>query len=98
MIKQITADELRALQKEENPPALLDVRTHEEREHINIGGFFRPVSDIDTYSLPDGHDRWVVYCRSGGRSETAIESLQKRYPSHEFFNLAGGIVGWVETE
>lgn len=99
MTQEIDVTDLQAKLQSDDKPFLLDVREDVEvaqakldfDQHIPVGDL------IDDYeSLPK--DRTiVVYCRSGARSQRAIEFLKDRGFEHErLLNLKGGIHAWAD--
>lgn len=75
---------------------IVDVRTTEEEEegiienslNINIMERSFPAKVMDL----DKNKNYYVYCRSGGRSATACQFMDKQ--GLNTFNLAGGIEAW----
>ena len=86
----------------EPPPGLvvLDIRTPEEYAEGHIAGssnldFYEP----DFAASLDQLDKdlpYFVYCRSGNRSSSAIETM-KDLGFAEVYELDGGIVSWAEA-
>lgn len=75
---------------------LLDVRTPEEFEEGHIAGAVNiPVQVLDQYLSLVPQDRDVVlYCRTGNRSQVAMEILnQAGYQN--VFDIEGGTVAWT---
>ncbi len=79
---------------------VLDVRTPEEFAEAHLADAIL----IDIYE-PDFADRiaeldrsvpYVLYCRSGNRSEEA-RNLMTELGFEEVYDVAGGIVGWTEA-
>jgi len=79
---------------------VLDVRTPEEFAEAHLADAIL----IDIYE-PDFADRiaeldrsvpYVLYCRSGNRSEEA-RNLMAELGFEEVYDVAGGIVGWTEA-
>ena len=79
---------------------VLDIRTPEEFADGHIAGarnldFYEPdfAASLDTLDkdLP-----YFVYCRSGNRSSSAIETM-KDLGFAEVYELDGGIVSWAES-
>jgi rhodanese-related sulfurtransferase len=76
---------------------LIDVRESYEHEAGHIADdrhveFDRLASEAETLD----RDRPVVfYCRSGNRSAVAVEAF--RAAGFDAYNLAGGLVAWVES-
>jgi molybdopterin/thiamine biosynthesis adenylyltransferase/rhodanese-related sulfurtransferase len=93
-IPTITAEEVKAgLQN--NTLELLDIRTDQEREEIDIGG-----EHIEADEL---HDHWdyinngvtkVLYCSSGKRSGEAVKMIKKKFPETKVYSLEGGLGAW----
>jgi len=75
---------------------LLDVRTPEEFEAGHIAGAVNiPVQVLDQYlsSVPEDLDV-VLYCRTGNRSQAAMEILnQTGYDN--VYDIEGGTVAWA---
>jgi rhodanese-related sulfurtransferase len=75
---------------------LIDVRESYEHEAGRIAGarhieLVRLAEQADTLS---GDLPVVFYCRTGGRSAVATQAF--RASGREAYNLAGGLVAWVE--
>ncbi len=90
----ISVKELKTRLEQKEKLNLLDVRTKEEREERHIGGLWIPLDELpDRYNeLPQGPEI-IVYCRSGRRSQTAVEMLRELgFPESK--NLVGGIWAW----
>lgn len=76
---------------------ILDVRTEEEFSsghlpgalNINIMGydFEEQIEELDR------HRPYYVYCRSGGRSSSAVK-MMKNKGFDEVYNMVGGILAW----
>ena len=97
MINTISAVELAAMLKSENPPRLLDVREDYEFRIASIpGAILLPLGQI-----PDQvaelerlrEEPIVVYCHLGVRSLHAIHFLQHAGFTN-LMNLSGGIDAW----
>ena len=77
-------------------PFLLDVRQVVEHETGNIGGTLIVLNDlpvrIDELAAHKD-EKFVVYCRSGGRSGQAVQYLQANGYSGAT-NLKGGMLAW----
>lgn len=73
---------------------LLDVRSQAERDSGHMGGVWIPLDELSgrLNELPKGQEI-VVYCRSGQRSQTAVDFLRVSGFS-EAKNLMGGILAW----
>lgn len=95
---EITVEELKARRDRGEAVTLLDVR--EPREwalsdlpdsvKIPLGGLPGRLSELS----PEGEI--VVYCRTGGRSASAVQFLRQN-GFRKALNLAGGINRWAEV-
>jgi rhodanese-related sulfurtransferase len=98
-IREISIEEVVALQKRNEPFHFIDVREdHEWAEgrakgatHLGRGILER---DIEK-AVPDFNSQIVLYCGGGYRSAMAAENLQKMGYSN-VLSMAGGIRGWRE--
>ena len=75
---------------------LVDVR---EQQEWNAGfipsATLIPLGTVPTTPMPDAKNKkLVIYCRSGKRSLTACDIVQKLNPSQGLYNLEGGILAW----
>ncbi|WP_369048885.1 molybdopterin-synthase adenylyltransferase MoeB [Tenacibaculum sp. UWU-22] len=71
---------------------LLDVREYSERKQHHIGGQHIPLNELQQRSKEIAIDKpIVVYCKSGIRSQRAINFLEKKFKNAVFFNLKNGI-------
>jgi adenylyltransferase/sulfurtransferase len=97
-IPQITVQELKRKQDENERFFLLDVREPHEYPIANLGAPLIPVGSLDSRigEIPVAKDsEIVVHCRSGARSQKAAVILR----NHGFTNvrnLAGGILDWAD--
>ena len=74
---------------------LLDVREPFEREIVSLGGKAIPLGQLETKAHELPVDRpLVVYCKSGGRSAQAIQTLTG-LGFGNLYNLEGGILAWI---
>lgn len=87
---------------EDDPQGLvvLDIRTPEEfaagrlADSVNID-FYAP-DFADQIGTLDREAPYVLYCRSGNRSDSAA-SLMRDLGFSEVYEIDGGIVSWVES-
>ncbi|MBX3733438.1 MAG: hypothetical protein KF791_12685 [Verrucomicrobiae bacterium] len=81
-----------------DPPALLDVREHEEHAFCALpGSRLIPLGELGIRAdeLADWQDREVVvYCHHGIRSAHAVGLLHRLGFAH-VLNLAGGVDRWT---
>lgn len=92
----IHVEDLKTRLDAHEPVFILDVREPHEYKICNIGGHLIPLNDLPhrLHEL-DASREIVVHCRSGARSASAVEFLQKQGFS-KVKNLAGGILAWAE--
>ena len=99
-IKNITPEGAYILIKEnkDNPNfTILDVRTPEEF----LGEYMENAVNLDYYSDTfrndldklDKNKTYLIYCRSGRRSENAL-NIMKELDFREVYNMLGGIIKW----
>jgi len=85
--------------QEERSYVLLDVRTPEEFSSGHLKGAanynFYNESFEDEINGLDKRKKYLIYCKSGGRSRQAM-FLMKDLGFEEVYNLAGGITSWNE--
>ncbi len=100
IIEDITPQEAFTLiqNNQDNPDfVILDVRTPEEfaEEHIEdaINLDFRSETFRDELDKLDKSKPYLVYCRSGGRSRSAVEIVAE-LNFREAYNMLGGIIQW----
>ena len=93
---KIDAEAFESKIKTEKNHILLDVRTPEEFAANHIKGAVNiniNSSDFgDKIRLLDKANTVLVYCKSGGRSATAFNSLQAS--GYKVYELSGGILKW----
>ncbi len=76
---------------------LVDVREPWEHELFNIGGMLIPLSSImDCMEKLGGNGPVVFYCQKGIRSQIAIQRLEQKIHTDNFFNLRGGMDAWIK--
>lgn len=91
-VTAVTADEAVALVRRGVP--LVDVREPDEWDTIHVPeAVLIPLSQLQQrrVDLPDG--RFLVMCRSGVRSQRAVELLARE--GYEAVNVEGGILAWT---
>lgn len=74
---------------------LIDVREAYEFEAGNIGGIHIPLSEIENHleAIPRSGEV-VIHCKSGGRSQKAVDLLKDKYGYSNLLNLQGGVTAW----
>ncbi|MDW3194100.1 MAG: molybdopterin-synthase adenylyltransferase MoeB [Cytophagales bacterium] len=90
---QITVTELQG--KAEASYTLIDVRETYEFDAGNIGGIHIPLSQLEKHleQIPRNGDV-VIHCKSGGRSQKAVDLLKDKYGYSNLLNLQGGVTAW----
>jgi rhodanese-related sulfurtransferase len=94
--KNIKKEEFLELMKNENA-IVIDNRTEEEYDTGHIEGAI--LIDYHSFDFEEKIDEldkekiYLVYCRSGRRSESAM-NLMKEYGFREVYNLQGGIIAF----
>ena len=100
IIEDITAQEAFTLMQNNqyNPDfVIIDVRTPEEfaegyiENAINID--FRSETFRDELDKLDKNKKYLIYCRSGGRSGNAL-NIMAELNFREVYNISGGIIAW----
>jgi adenylyltransferase/sulfurtransferase len=76
---------------------LVDIRTDQERDEIDIGGTHFEADEIDENIgyLLNGTTK-VLYCSSGKRSGEAVKSIKQKWSQAKVFSLDGGLKAWFE--
>jgi sulfur-carrier protein adenylyltransferase/sulfurtransferase len=98
-LPSMTVEELKSLRDAGRAPFLLDVRKPEEAAIAVMGADqLIPVQELDKRldELKAPKDaQFVVHCKSGGRSATAVKLLREKGWSGAT-NLVGGITAWSD--
>lgn len=93
-MKEITVEELKAMQERGDSFQLIDVREPHEYEEANLGATLIPLGQVkDKADQIDRDKPVVVHCRSGKRSAQAIQYLEQQ-GFDNLHNLAGGILAY----
>jgi len=76
---------------------LVDIRTDQERDEIDIGGVHFEADELDENMdyLTDMRTK-VLYCSSGKRSAEAVKYIKQKSPDAKVYSLAGGLKAWLE--
>lgn len=96
-VNEIAADELETiLSKNRNEIQLLDIREYSELPILNeLKELHIPLAEIiESINKIDRNKKVVVICKSGVRSNIAIQLLQKKYGIENLYNLKGGLSEW----
>jgi len=99
-IKEVSVDQLKALQSSGDKFTLVDVREDSEWTAGHAAGALhlsRGVIERDIEGkVPQKDAKLVLYCHSGSRSALAADSLMKMGYSN-VYSLAGGITAYQST-
>jgi sulfur-carrier protein adenylyltransferase/sulfurtransferase len=97
IMKEITVEELKAMQDEGKDFQLIDVREPNEFAFANLGGELIPLGEVLDNADKFSRDKMVVvHCRSGARSGKAIEQLEQEHGFDNLYNLKGGILAYSD--
>lgn len=95
LVNAISVEELKVWMEEQRDFQLIDVREVYEYESANLSGDLIPLSKLENEYLKISKEKEVViHCKSGGRSQKAIELLSSKYGYSNLLNLEGGILAW----
>jgi rhodanese-related sulfurtransferase len=95
-MKEITAADLKQKMDNKENFQLIDVREDYEYENANIEGDFIPMGTIQASLDKIAKDKEVVImCRSGRRSASVIDMLEKNFGFTNLYNLKGGILEYA---
>jgi len=80
---------------------LIDVRTPEEFQEGHLDGaqlinFYDANFQADVEKL-DTAKKYVVYCRSGGRSSKSVSAM-KKMGFEDVYNMSGGVLAWQRAD
>ncbi|MEN0051726.1 MAG: rhodanese-like domain-containing protein, partial [Bacteroidota bacterium] len=78
---------------------LIDVREAYEYELHEMGGQLMPLSKLEQHI--DAINRVgmvIIHCKSGARSQRAIQQLSEQHGFDNLYNLEGGILAWEELK
>jgi molybdopterin/thiamine biosynthesis adenylyltransferase/rhodanese-related sulfurtransferase len=83
----------------DNTLELVDIRTDQERDVIDIGGTHIEADELEDNLeyLSDGKTK-VLYCSSGKRSGEAAKQLKEILPDLSVFSLEGGLKAWFSEQ
>jgi rhodanese-related sulfurtransferase/Fe-S cluster biogenesis protein NfuA/glutaredoxin len=96
LVDELEIEELRARVDGGLDVRLVDVRTAEEVAQGMIrGALHLPLGELDArHGELDPADVWVVYCKSGRRSATAVQAL-RGHGFRSVVSLRGGVDAWA---
>jgi adenylyltransferase/sulfurtransferase len=92
-VPSISVEEFSKWQAEKVDFQLIDVREPHEYAAENIGGLNLPLSELRELTAQIANDRKVViHCKSGARSQQAVQLLQEEFGWKDVYSLEGGIL------
>lgn len=95
-MKEITVTELKQLKDTKEDFQLIDVREDHEVEICQIGGEHIPMGEVlDNLDKISKNKQVVVHCRSGARSGSICQALEKKGYTN-VYNLKGGILAYAD--
>lgn len=98
-MKEITVEELKAMQEQGESFQLIDVREPHEYDEANLGATLIPLGNVkDEVDQIERDKTVVVHCRSGKRSAQAIQYLEQNHGFDNLYNLKGGILAYQAEE
>lgn len=96
-MKEVTVQELKHLMDTGADFQLIDVREPHEYDICNLKGELIPQGQVPFNVDKISRDKQVViHCRSGGRSGTMVNWLEKNHGFTNLYNLKGGILAWAD--
>lgn len=95
-MKEVTVQELKRMRDNNEAHQLIDVREPHEAEIAAIGGQLIPMGEILQHVDEIAKDKPVIiHCRSGARSASVVQALEKQHGFTNLYNLKGGILAWA---
>jgi sulfur-carrier protein adenylyltransferase/sulfurtransferase len=95
-MKEVTVQDLKRMRDNNEPHQLIDVREPHEADIAQIGGELIPMGQIVNEADKIAKDKPVIiHCRSGARSASVIQALEKMHGFTNLYNLKGGILAWA---
>lgn len=95
-MKEVTVQELKRMRDNNEAHQLIDVREPHEAEIAAIDGQLIPMGEILQHVDEIAKDKPVIiHCRSGARSASVVQALEKQHGFTNLYNLKGGILAWA---
>jgi adenylyltransferase/sulfurtransferase len=93
----ISTTELKEWMHKKKVFELIDVREEAEYSECNLDGKLIPLGEVENrLNEIDFSKTVVVHCRSGVRSQKAIDIIQSLHPTNNIYNLEGGILAYYK--
>ncbi len=97
LMKEVTVQELKAMQESGEDFQLIDVREPHEYDICSLGGELIPQGEIPhSVDRVSKDKKVIVQCRSGARSGNMVQWLEKNHGFTNLYNLKGGILAWAK--
>jgi molybdopterin/thiamine biosynthesis adenylyltransferase/rhodanese-related sulfurtransferase len=78
---------------------LVDIRTDQERDEIDIGGIHFEADEIDDHMDYLTNEKVkVLYCSTGKRSRAAVKQIKQKAPTVKVYSLEGGLQAWFSQQ
>jgi molybdopterin/thiamine biosynthesis adenylyltransferase/rhodanese-related sulfurtransferase len=78
---------------------LVDIRTDQERDEIDIGGIHFEADEIDeNMAYLTNPTVKVLYCSTGKRSGEAVKQIKQKAPNAKVYSLEGGLQAWFSQQ
>ncbi len=91
-MREITVQELKDMQDNNEDFQLVDVREPDEYEVANLNGELIPLGQVlQEHEKISREKKVVIHCRSGARSGNAVQLLEQQHGLDNLYNLKGGI-------
>ncbi len=96
-MKEITVQELKKMLDDKVDFQLIDVREEYEYDIANLNGELIPMGEILNATEKISKEKPVIiHCRSGARSATVIQQLERAHGFTNLANLKGGIIAYAK--
>ena len=96
-MKEITVQEMKAMQDKQEDFQLIDIREEYEFDICQIGGELIPMGEItENLDKISKTKKVIVHCRSGKRSASVVQMLEQNHGFTNLYNLKGGILAWAD--
>lgn len=96
-MKEVTVQELKAMQDAGENFQLIDVREPHEFDICNLDGELIPQGEIpNSFERISKDKKVVIHCRSGARSGNMVQWLEKNHGFTNLYNLKGGVLAWAK--
>lgn len=82
----------------DNNLTIIDIRNPDEQpEAVGLPTLSMPLPELENlFEFQETNSQVVFICQTGKRSLKAVELLKKKYSSHSFYSLKGGVLAWNE--